>query len=131
MSLLENSLCSAPYRLQDDRVASDAHDHANSETTSISSSLYAGYIKNGNRYQTTLEGEYWGPSDEKQFESMNKAYLAYLIVDSASANPLFRSPISEAENVLEIGIGIGAWAREVADKFLSTTVTAIDLLITT
>lgn len=37
-----------------------------SDTTSIASRIYAGYMENGRRYQTTREGEYWGPSDEKQ-----------------------------------------------------------------
>ena len=41
-----------------------------SDTTSISSSIYAGYMENGRKYQTVREGEYWGPSDEKQMETM-------------------------------------------------------------
>ena len=42
--------------------------HANlcTESGSVSSSIYAGYLANGRRYQTTREGEYWIPSDEKQ-----------------------------------------------------------------
>lgn len=28
--------------------------------------MYAGHMENGRRYQTKREGEYWGPSDEKQ-----------------------------------------------------------------
>lgn len=38
----------------------------NRDTTSITSSIYQGYIENGRRYQTTREGEYLVPSDEKQ-----------------------------------------------------------------
>lgn len=38
----------------------------NSDSTSIASSVYAGFIENGRRYQNVSEGEYWGPSDEKQ-----------------------------------------------------------------
>lgn len=38
----------------------------NRSTTSITSSIYQGYIENGRRYQTTHEGEYLVPSDEKQ-----------------------------------------------------------------
>lgn len=37
-----------------------------SDSTSIASSMYAGYLENGRRYQTKREGEYWGPSDERQ-----------------------------------------------------------------
>ena len=28
--------------------------------------MYAGHMENGRRYQTKREGEYWGPSDDKQ-----------------------------------------------------------------
>lgn len=41
-----------------------------SVTTSITSSIYARYIGNGRKYQTVRGGEYWGPSDEKQMETM-------------------------------------------------------------
>lgn len=50
---------------QDDGYDS-AHGDIHSDTTSIASSMYAGYIENGRRYQIKREGEYWGPSDEKQ-----------------------------------------------------------------
>ena len=37
-----------------------------SDTDSITSSIYAGFLENGRKYQTLREGEYWGPSDDKQ-----------------------------------------------------------------
>ena len=50
-----------------DEGSESGYGSVNSDTTSISSSIYAGYIENGRRYQSTREGgEYWGPSDEKQ-----------------------------------------------------------------
>lgn len=58
---------------QDAHPALEAQDDADStlgteysDTTSITSSIYKGYIENGRRYQVVREGEYWGPSDEKQ-----------------------------------------------------------------
>lgn len=98
------------------------------DSTSISSSIYAGYVENGRRYQTTREGEYWGPSDEKQFESMEAAHIVYYILESKRKNPLFRSPISDtAQNILDVGTGNGTWAREVADRYPSAVVHGVDL----
>ena len=51
---------------QDDSDAESAFGTDTSDTTSLASSIYKGYVENGRRYQTTREGEYWGPSDEKQ-----------------------------------------------------------------
>ena len=91
-----------------------------SDTTSISSSIYAGYVENGRRYQTLREGEYWGPSDEKQFESMEVVHIVHLVLDSKVKNPLFHAPISDnPHNILDIGTGSGIWAKEVADKYPS------------
>ena len=53
--------------IQDDDLASDSGFGTDtSDTTSITSSMFEGYLENGRRYQTKREGEYWGPSDEKQ-----------------------------------------------------------------
>jgi len=89
-----------------------------SETTSIASSMYAGYIENGRRYQTVREDKYWGPSDEQQFETMEAGHLLYQILDSQETNTLFRSPIPDtAQHIIDLGTGDGTWAIEVADRF--------------
>lgn len=99
-----------------------------SDTTSIASSIYAGYVENGRRYQITREGEYWGPNDEKQWESEAGAHIMHLILDSQQKNNLFCAPVSDSiQNILDIGTGNGAWAQDVADKFPSSVVEGIDL----
>lgn len=106
-----------------DVVADDASDSAYgsehvSDTTSISSSMYAGYVENGRRYQTMREGAYFVPSDEKQFEAEHSVHLMHAILDSGSENPLFRAPVSDKiQNILDIGTGNGRWAIEAADNF--------------
>lgn len=70
-----------------------------SETTSIASSMYRGYIENGRRYQTVKEGTYWGPSDEQQFETFEAGHLVYQILDCQEENILFRSPIPDNAQV--------------------------------
>lgn len=74
-------------------------------------------MENGRRYQTVREGEYHLPSDDKQFDSMDTLHLVHLILDSGQPNPLFFSPISAPQNILDIGTGSGIWAKDVADRF--------------
>lgn len=99
---------------QGDADSLDGRDSAfgtdNSDTTSIASSIYAGHVENGRRYQTVREGEYWGPSDEKQFEAMETVHMCHLILDCKRQNPLFFSPIPEAaQNILDLGTGSGMY----------------------
>ncbi len=89
-----------------------------SDTTSIKSEIYRGYMENGRRYQTVAEDKFYGPSDEKQFESMNAGHMTYSVLESQQENPFFRSPILQsAQHILDLGTGDGTWALEVADRF--------------
>lgn len=75
-------------------------------------------MENGRRYQTTREGDYFVPSDEKQFESMNSVHLTLLVLDAGTENPSLRSPLSsKAQNILDVRTGNGMWAIDCADKF--------------
>ncbi len=77
-------------------------------------------VEHGRRYQTVREGhgEYFVPSDDKQFESMEAVHTMFKVLESWQENPLFRSPISEeAQHVLDLGTGDGSWAIDVADAF--------------
>ncbi|KAG4429480.1 hypothetical protein IFR05_015043 [Cadophora sp. M221] len=99
-----------------------------SETASLASAISRGYMENGRKYQSTKGHEYWGPSDDKQFETFELGHLLYIILDSIMPEPLFHSPIGNtAQNILDIGTGDGTWAIEVADKYPSATVYGIDL----
>lgn len=81
-----------------------------------------------------------GPSDEKQFESMQALHIVHYIMDmdQKAKNPLFCSPISNTpQNILDIGTGTGIvsmsfysnlriaeltmlkWAMDVADRYPS------------
>ncbi|KAJ5765483.1 hypothetical protein N7520_005042 [Penicillium odoratum] len=99
----------------------------NSETFSLSSSIYRGVMENGRRYQTMREGEYWGPADDQHFEALEAGYLSQLVMDSESPNALFQSPIQNPQNVLDIGTGRGTWAIDIADMFPSAMVRGVDL----
>ncbi|KFY28414.1 hypothetical protein V493_02946 [Pseudogymnoascus sp. VKM F-4281 (FW-2241)] len=112
----------------DDWDSTYGGDDTFSETTSIASSMYRGYIENGRRYQTVREDSYWGPSDEQQFETFEAGHLVYQILDCQEENTLFRSPIPEnAQHIIDLGTGDGTWAVQVADRFPGVTIHGVDL----
>jgi trans-aconitate methyltransferase len=97
-----------------------------SDTTSISSSIYRGRIVNGRKY-SSLREDYWGPSDEQQYEAQNAGHLLYLVMDGNRPNALFRAPIVNPQAILDIGTGSGTWAVDVADQNPSAIVYGVDL----
>ncbi|KAJ5178538.1 uncharacterized protein N7500_001237 [Penicillium coprophilum] len=104
------------------------YDDWQSETTSITSSIYHGLIENGRRYQTLSDREYLIPSDDQAFESYEAGHLLALVSDSDQENPLFRAPVGKnPKHILDIGTGKADWAIDVADMFPSATVRGVDL----
>ncbi|KAJ5291454.1 hypothetical protein N7478_000705 [Penicillium angulare] len=98
-----------------------------SETTSIASDLYKGFMENGRRCQALRSSGYFSPADEKQFETREMGHLAALLMNSARANPLFCAPVQDPKRVLDVGTGQGAWAMDVADMFPNAVVRGVDL----
>ncbi|KAK5126839.1 hypothetical protein LTR08_004589 [Meristemomyces frigidus] len=116
----------AALEIDDDRDSGFTGDDGVSTTTSIASSMIRGHIENGRKYNT-LRDDYWGPSDDQQFEAMDAGHLLYLMLNSDHHNMLFRSPVSNPGHVLDIGTGPGTWAIDVADKFPEAIVHGVDL----
>lgn len=110
----------------DDDSALGDNDDWGSETTSLASSLLRGHIENGRKY-ATLRDDYWGPSDDQQFETMDAGHLLYLVLESDKKNPLFRAPIDDPQHILDVGTGPGTWAIDAADKFPGAIVHGVDL----
>lgn len=98
-----------------------------SETTSIASSVYKGFMENGRRYQTLRDAQYFSPSDEKQFETYEVGHLACLARHIGDPNPLYMSPVPKPKHVLDIGTGRGSWAIDMADMLPDTLVRGVDL----
>ncbi|KAJ5755544.1 hypothetical protein N7533_005087 [Penicillium manginii] len=94
-----------------------------SETTSLASTIAKGRLENGRRYQAIKDDDYWGPSDEQQFEAFEIGHMVFLVLDHNEPNPLFRAPIGDSpKNILDIGTGQGSWAIDVADLYPTATV---------
>ncbi|KAJ5238532.1 hypothetical protein N7468_003151 [Penicillium chermesinum] len=111
------------YTLADDYQPDDFQ----SETTSLTSSIAKGRLENGRRYQA-MKDNYWGPSDEQQFEAFEIGHLVFLVLDHNEPNPLFHSPIKEKpKHILDIGTGKGSWAVDVADLYPDATVRGVDI----
>ncbi|KGO40325.1 hypothetical protein PEX1_062550 [Penicillium expansum] len=105
----------------------DAQD-LQSDTTSIASAIARGRLENGRRYQAIKEDDYWGPSDEQQFEAFEIGHMMFLVLDHEQPNPFFRSPIGDSpKNILDIGTGQGSWAIDVSDRYPLATVRGVDI----
>lgn len=45
------------------------------------------------------------------------SHLVALVMDSDQENPLFRSPVKDPKNILDLGTGLGNWAMYVDLSF--------------
>lgn len=56
-------------------------------------------------------GECWTPFKRNLARQLiTFRHLCALILDSRHDNPFFRAPISDPQNILDIGTGKGTWA---------------------
>ncbi|KAF7588111.1 hypothetical protein BBP40_006176 [Aspergillus hancockii] len=98
---------------------------AQSELTSLRSSITNYYYENGRRYHAYHAGAYWGPNDEQAAQHMEIGHEVYRLLLHGE---LYLAPIVEnPQNVLDIGTGTGLWAIEFADMHPSARVIGTDL----
>ncbi|KAK2796194.1 hypothetical protein FQN52_000172 [Onygenales sp. PD_12] len=99
------------------------------ETESIASTSEGRQLENGRVYPALRDGQYWAPTDDKQFEAMEAAHYLYLAFDrDGDENPFCQSPIGKgAQHILDIGTGDGRWAIAIAEKFRDAIVRGVDL----
>lgn len=64
------------------------------------------------------------PNDVAEHERLELQHRAMFI---ASGGRLFHSPLTNLQNVLDLGTGVGIWAIDVADAHPEAIVTGIDL----
>lgn len=105
----------------DDTEVADGHSTIDSDTTSLTSSVFHYVYENGRRYSSkrSSSGEYVLPNDEKEQERLD---LFHHLFSLMLHGELFLAPIREEwrgkhKRVLDLGTGTGIWAIDLADAY--------------
>src|SRR5690242_21794597 len=108
---------------QGDDFASDSGFDSGSlvgdETDSLASNILNHRIENGRQYHAYRDGAYWGPNDEPAKEILDFAHHMYLLTLDQK---LHLAPISNPQQILDVGTGTGIWAIDMADQYPSAAV---------
>ncbi|PGH07447.1 hypothetical protein GX51_01748 [Blastomyces parvus] len=95
-----------------------------SETTSVTSSIYKYRLEHGRRYHGYKDGAYYAPNDEKANEVLDIAHHSYLLM---LKKKLYLAPIEKPQKVLDLGTGTGIWAIDFAEEHPQAQVIGTDL----
>ncbi|KAK2744907.1 hypothetical protein FQN55_006469 [Onygenales sp. PD_40] len=90
----------------------------------VASSPQCWRYENGRRYHSYRDGAYWGPNDEADSYHQTVTHHLYCLT---LQDKLFLAPISDPQNVLDLGTGRGLWAMDFADQFPKSNVIGTDL----
>ncbi|KAI5816918.1 S-adenosyl-L-methionine-dependent methyltransferase [Pyronema omphalodes] len=95
-----------------------------SDTTSLSSSIFHYEYENGRRYHAYRAGTYALPNDETEQDRLDMMHHIYLLL---LGGQLYSAPLDNPQRVLDIGTGTGIWAIDFADNCPSAEVIGTDL----
>ncbi|KAK2786222.1 hypothetical protein FQN52_007972 [Onygenales sp. PD_12] len=95
-----------------------------SETTSVTSSIYKYRVENGRRYHAFKDGAYYAPNDEAAQDTLDIAHHSYLLL---FGQKLCLAPIERPQKVLDIGTGTGIWAIDFAEDHPQAAIIGTDL----
>ncbi|KAK4541438.1 hypothetical protein LTR36_008039 [Oleoguttula mirabilis] len=106
---------------QDSSYGTDAQ----SELTSLSSSVTAYTFENGRRYHAYKAGKYYTPNDEQEMdrEDMKHHWAKLILSGKLHLAPIGASP----GKILDLGTGTGIWCVEMGDLYPSATIIGTDL----
>ena len=99
-------------------------DDVASSTASLASSVLNYQYENGRRYHGFRQGTYVLPNDEAEQDRLD---FTHYILSLLVGGELYRSPLDDTYMILDVGIGTGVLAIDLADKFPSARVIATDL----
>lgn len=103
---------------------SDYGDSINSDTTSLSSTVYNYQYENGRRYHNFRQGKYTLPNDEEEQDRLDMYHHVWNMLLNGA---LHKAPLENPQKVLDIGTGTGIWAIDFADMYPSAEVIGTDL----
>src|SRR5690554_6166725 len=109
----------------DEDTGYDTNSTAQSETTSLSSSLQEWLVENGRRYHA-----YYGPdknmmpTDEIEQERLDIHHEILLLIANGE---IYKAPVRNAGKVLDLGTGTGIWAIDYATEHPEAEVIGLDL----
>ena len=109
-----------------DQEADSSYESAGSiasDTTSIKSDILRYHFEHGRRYHAYKAGSYYYPNDEQALNQMDIEHHNQMLM----LDKLHLSPISDPQEILDVGTGTGIWAIDVADSYPSAIVTGTDL----
>lgn len=77
-----------------------------STSTSLRSSVMEFQYENGRRYHAFKSGAYTMPNDEAEQDRLDLLHHIWRLVMGGA---LYRSPVREPQNILDLGTGTGIW----------------------
>ncbi|KXX79869.1 Phosphoethanolamine N-methyltransferase 1 [Madurella mycetomatis] len=114
-------------RSDDDADSSLSLGSDQSETTSITSSVFRFREENGRRYHAYKAGTYFMPNDDKENDRLDLQHNIFILMQD---NRLYSCPAGKSKplkRVLDGGCGTGIWSMDFADDHPETAVVGVDL----
>ncbi|KAM5443225.1 hypothetical protein MferCBS31731_001542 [Microsporum ferrugineum] len=108
----------------DEAYADEGEMFIGDDTKTLSTYITKYRYENGRRYHSYRDGAYWGPNDESANDQQDLAHHMYLLTLDGK---LHLAPISNPQEILDVGTGTGIWAIDIADEYPSAKVTGVDL----
>ncbi|KAJ5087970.1 hypothetical protein N7456_011586 [Penicillium angulare] len=117
---------SSGHQIAIDEFDSDEPEFENDwlDSTSLSSSILEYEYENGRRYHSRSLGNYMMPNDEEEQDRMDLAHHIWLMLMKGE---LYKAPIKDPQNILDLGTGTGIWALDMAEKFPQSHVIGNDI----
>lgn len=94
------------------------------DTRSISSSVFAYQYENGRRYHAYRAGQYLLPNDDVEQERLDITHHVFRL---ALDGELCVTKLSNPQRILDVGTGTGIWAIDMGDEFPSAEIIGTDL----
>jgi hypothetical protein len=108
---------SNPIEIGYDDTSDTDGDSFQSETTTLTSSVFNYVYENGRRYASDRKSEYLFPNDDTEQERLDIFHHLWgLILDGKLAAAPLPETLKDGGRVLDLGTGTGIWAIDFGDE---------------